>query len=704
MKRTSSIKIYVIVITLIYPILSWADKFLLDSPMPSDSEQEKNAETDGVVNPQVVIGQTKIKEPELPELSSGATTDNDKHSFIDIDKVEGFVAQQSARLGAKYSKSNSDESRESLLSKKNEISNDITQQKEIDYWKELAQNEVKSVVNESINDGANKLLSSFGTSETSITLDRDYSISTYSSDVLIPIDKDENSMLFIQGGLRKGKQDRKHVNFGFGKRYFLEEYSLGLNSFLDHDYSRHHTRMSLGGEYFSDYIKVGANSYIPLSKWRSSPDVIDYLERPSYGIDLRVNGYIPAYPQVGVKSIVEFYSGSEVDILSNGNRASDPYAVTMGLNYTPIPLLTFSVDHIMAKSAQQNTAIEARFNWQLGSSWADMIKPQNVSISRSLEGLVMGLVDRNNEIVLKYKQDESVLQVSLPEKTTISELDELILEPEVKGSSLSKTYVWSGDIIQNVENKFSSKLYIPSVPAFIKGGSNTYYATVVVSDPRKNTREATTAIEVIENENLSPSVRLKDRNVKLKLGSEYQLDWIVFDPRDPECTTGCDKAYAGHKVNIEMPMGIVSQYDKLSIKADVVGGPLDLTLKITLPSGHEIQDSMTVEVVDDTDSKNNEEMTIELIELDLDENIISNPLAGKVILKAKLSCNGNDCNQNNRTVNTYLWQRKSTVYDDEWHDVVMTTDDTYRPKGGPGGGDQGYTFRAVLVSEQDIAE
>ena len=73
----------------------------------------------------------------------------------------------------------------------------------------------------------------------------------------------------------------------------------GVNTFIDHDLSRSHTRIGVGAEYWRDYLKLSANGYIRASGWKKSPDVEDYQERPANGWDIRAEGYLPAWPQLG---------------------------------------------------------------------------------------------------------------------------------------------------------------------------------------------------------------------------------------------------------------------------------------------------------------------------------------------------------------------------------------------------------------------
>ncbi|EPR3746023.1 inverse autotransporter beta domain-containing protein, partial [Escherichia coli] len=74
------------------------------------------------------------------------------------------------------------------------------------------------------------------------------------------------------------------------------------------------------------------------SNWRSAPELDnDYEARPANGWDLRAEGWLPAWPQLGGKLVYEQYYGDEVALFGKDERQNDPHAITAGLSYTPVP-------------------------------------------------------------------------------------------------------------------------------------------------------------------------------------------------------------------------------------------------------------------------------------------------------------------------------------------------------------------------------
>ncbi|MFV8808549.1 Ig-like domain-containing protein, partial [Yersinia enterocolitica] len=122
---------------------------------------------------------------------------------------------------------------------------------------------------------------------------------------------------------------------------------------------------------------------------------------------------LPAYPQLGGKLMYEQYRGEEVALFGKNNRQNNPHAVTAGVNYTPIPLLTVGAEHRAGKGGKNDSSINLQLTYRPGTSWQSHIDPSAVAGSRTLAGSRHDLVERNNDIVLDYQKQELV-RVTLP--------------------------------------------------------------------------------------------------------------------------------------------------------------------------------------------------------------------------------------------------------------------------------------------------
>lgn len=230
-----------------------------------------------------------------------------------------------------------------------------------------------------------------------------------SLDVLAPLWESESDLLYTQLGVRRDS-DRTTTNVGLGVRHFTPDWMVGVNAFYDYDVTGHNRRAGVGVEAWRDYLKLSANSYLRLTDWHQSvlPEMEDYDERPANGFDLRAEAYLPAYPQLGGKLMYEHYQGKGVSLTGSTSDLQDnPSAVTVGLNYTPVPLIKVGVEH-KSGSGTNDTALTLDFSYRFGTPWVEQISPEAVAFTRSLAGSRYDLVDRNNSIVMQYRKQELI--------------------------------------------------------------------------------------------------------------------------------------------------------------------------------------------------------------------------------------------------------------------------------------------------------
>ncbi|EKK4597342.1 TPA: inverse autotransporter IatD [Escherichia coli] len=281
-------------------------------------------------------------------------------------------------------------------------------------------------------------LNNFGTARISLGVDEDFSLKNSQFDFLHPWYDTPDYLLFSQHTLHR-TDDRTQINTGLGWRHFTSSWMSGINLFFDHDLSRYHSRAGLGAEYWRDYLKLSSNAYIGLTGWRSAPELDnDFEARPANGWDLRAEGWLPAWPQLGGKLVYEQYYGDEVALFDKNDRQSNPHAITAGLNYTPFPLLTLSAEQRQGKQGENDTRFAVDLTWQPSSSMQKQLNPDEVAGRRSLVGSRYDLIDRNNNIVLEYRKKE-LIRLSLldPVKGKSGEIKPLV-------SSLQTKYALKG--------------------------------------------------------------------------------------------------------------------------------------------------------------------------------------------------------------------------------------------------------------------
>ncbi|WP_252120359.1 inverse autotransporter beta domain-containing protein [Symbiopectobacterium purcellii] len=228
-------------------------------------------------------------------------------------------------------------------------------------------------------------LSHFGTARVQLDADKNFSLKNSQFDLLMPLYDQGDNLMFTQGSLHR-TDSRTQANLGAGWRHFTPTYMLGGNLFGDYDLSRDHARAGAGVEYWRNFLKLSANGYMRLTGWKDSPDLVDYQERPANGWDVRAQGWMPSLPQLGGKLTYEQYYGNEVALFGVDARQKNPHAITVGINYTPVPLITLGAERRQGQSGKSDTRLTMGMNYQLGVPWRTQVDPTSVAAMRSLSG------------------------------------------------------------------------------------------------------------------------------------------------------------------------------------------------------------------------------------------------------------------------------------------------------------------------------
>ena len=380
-------------------------------------------------------------------------------------------------------------------------------------------------------------LSRWGTARVSLGVDEDFSLKSSSFEFLHPWYETPYNLVFSQHTLHR-TDDRTQTNHGIGWRYFTSSWMSGVNMFIDHDLTRYHTRTGMGVEYWRDYLKLSGNGYLRLSNWRSAPELDnDYEARPANGWDLRAEGWLPAWPQLGGKLVYEQYYGDEVALFGKDERQNDPHAITAGLSYTPVPLISFSAEQRQGKQRENDTRIGMELTLQPGHSLQKQLDPAEVAARRSLVGSRYDLVDRNNNIVLEYRKKELVrLTLTDPLKGKPGEVKSLV-------SSLQTKYALKGyDIeaasLQSAGGKVavSGKDIQVTIPPYrftaMPETDNTYPIAVTAEDSKGNFSRREESMVVVEKPtlNLTDSTLSVDQQILLADGKSTST--LTYTARD----------------------------------------------------------------------------------------------------------------------------------------------------------------------------
>ncbi|HDW8581540.1 TPA: intimin-like adhesin FdeC [Escherichia coli] len=348
-------------------------------------------------------------------------------------------------------------------------------------------------------------LGKYGTARVKLNVDKDFSLKDSSLEMLYPIYDTPTNMLFTQGAIHR-TDDRTQSNIGFGWRHFSgNDWMAGVNTFIDHDISRSHTRIGVGAEYWRDYLKLSANGYIRTSGWKKSPDVEDYQERPANGWDIRAEGYLPAWPQLGASLMYEQYYGDEVGLFGKDKRQKDPHAISAEVTYTPVPLLTLSAGHKQGKSGENDTRFGLEVNYRIGEPLEKQLDTDSIRERRMLAGSRYDLVERNNNIVLEYRKSE-VIRIALPERIEGKGGQTLSLGLVVsKATHGLKNVQWEAPSLLAEGGKITGQgsQWQVTLPAYRPGKDNYYAISAVAYDNKGNTSKRVQTEVVITGAGMS---------------------------------------------------------------------------------------------------------------------------------------------------------------------------------------------------------
>ncbi|OKT78858.1 intimin type beta [Escherichia coli] len=400
-----------------------------------------------------VAGHTNKMTKMSPDATKSNTTD---------DKALNYAAQQAASLGSQLQ----------------------SRSPNGDYAKDTALGMASSQASSQLQ----AWLQHYGTAEVNLQSGNNFDGS--SLDFLLPFYDSENMLAFGQVGARY-IDSRFTANLGAGQRFFLPENMLGYNVFIDQDFSGDNTRLGIGGEYWRDYFKSSVNGYFRMSGWHESYNKKDYDERPANGFDIRFNGYLPSYPALGAKLMYEQYYGDNVALFNSDKLQSNPGAATVGVNYTPIPLVTMGIDYRHGTGNENDLLYSMQFRYQFDKPWSQQIEPQYVNELRTLSGSRYDLVQRNNNIILEYKKQD-ILSLNIPHDINGTEHSTQKIQLIVKSKYGLDRIVWDDSALRSQGGQIqhggsqSAQDYQAILPAYVQGGSNIYKVTARAYDRNGN--------------------------------------------------------------------------------------------------------------------------------------------------------------------------------------------------------------------------
>ncbi|MBD2798086.1 inverse autotransporter beta domain-containing protein [Xenorhabdus sp. 18] len=273
--------------------------------------------------------------------------------------------------------------------------------------KTLAAQQLSSVVTSTLTPWLNQ----YGNARFTLPFDSRFSLKGISLDWLLPWYQTALGTAFSQFGV-KTDHGQTTTSVGFGYRYLTDNWLWGANAFWDALWPEQHHRYGIGLEAWHDNVKLSANLYQRLSYWKTSR-LTDFDARPANGWDIHAEAYLPAFPHWGGQLQFEQYYGQQVALLGKSEHQKNPYSVTAGLTYTPVPLMTLGADFRQGKQGVRENRFTLGMNYRLGVPFSQQLDPNEVAPLRSLKSSRLDFVNRRNDMVLDY-QKQTLITLAFP--------------------------------------------------------------------------------------------------------------------------------------------------------------------------------------------------------------------------------------------------------------------------------------------------
>lgn len=303
-------------------------------------------------------------------------------------------------------------------------------------------NHLRDEVANRVESEGQSLLSPYGTAQLDLMVDMNGNFTGTGGDLFSAL-ADENSMLtFSQLGLHD-TGDGVVGNAGLGQRWDAGNWLLGYNGFVDRVFSSGLQRASLGTEAWSDNLRFSANYYMPLSGWKNLGD--SQQQRMARGYDITSQTYLPFYRQLGVSVSYQQYLGENVDLFNSGNRYHNPSAMSFGLSYTPVPLVTLSATHKTSSAGETQDQLGLKLNYRFGVALRRQLDASNVDEARSLRGSRYDIVTRSDTPVLSFRQRKTLSVFLATPPWQLNAGESLPLKLQVRASNPIKAVSWQGD-------------------------------------------------------------------------------------------------------------------------------------------------------------------------------------------------------------------------------------------------------------------
>ncbi|MFH8134339.1 YchO/YchP family invasin [Pantoea osteomyelitidis] len=332
------------------------------------------------------------------------------------------------------------------------------------------------------------LLSPYGTAQLDLSVDINGNFNGSGGELLTPWSDNYRYLTFSQLGLHQSDSGLLGTA-GLGQRWVAGHWLLGYNAFVDRLLDDGSQRASLGTEAWGDFLRFSANYYTPLSGWDSAGDQTQ--QRMARGYDLTTQGYLPFYRQLGVSVSWEQYLGDNIDLFDSGSGYHNPSALSLGVSYTPVPLVTLSATHKAGSGGETQDQLGLKLNYRFGVALSQQLSADNVAAARSLRGSRYDSVTRSTAPVLEFRQRKNLSVFLATPPWQLNAGESLPLKLQIRAANPISQVSWQGDtqalsLTPSADNNDPQgwSIIMPQWDS-TPGASNEYHLSVTLEDNKQ---------------------------------------------------------------------------------------------------------------------------------------------------------------------------------------------------------------------------
>ncbi len=384
--------------------------------------------------------------------------------------------------------------------------------------RQFAFGQLRDVVSDEVNQKVVSWLSPWGSANVDFKVDNGGSLSGSHGDWFVPLEDNDRYLSWGQLGLTQ-QDDGLVSNVGLGQRWIAGEWLLGYNTFYDTLLEDNYSRAGLGAEAWGEYLRFSANYYQPVSRWNYQ--TATRQQRMARGYDVTAQARLPFYQQINTSVSLEHYFGESVDLFDTGTGYHNPVAVKLGVNYTPVPLVTLTAEHRQGESGLSQNDLGLKLNYRFGVPLWKQLSASEVAASRSLRGSRYDSPVRNSTPVYEYRQRKTLSVFLATPPWDLQPGETVALKLQINSTHGVRSISWQGDTqalsLTPPANGRSAEGWTLIMPRWdsAEGASNHWTLSALVEDD-KGQRVASNTIELALTEPvIPPSITEEDTSWSL---------------------------------------------------------------------------------------------------------------------------------------------------------------------------------------------